>query len=108
MQIVGLFGIGTFLMALPWTAVLGAGVIGFCCAFTLIVTLALPPQMVSTGDVHRLSAGMFAIGYSLSCAVPLLGGAFWDATGIPSAAFLVAAGSTAIVLATSLTFRFPG
>jgi MFS transporter, CP family, cyanate transporter len=108
MQIVGLFGIGTFLMPLPWAAVLGAAVIGLCCAFTLIVTLALPPQIVPTGDVHRLSAGMFAIGYSLSCAVPLLGGAFWDATGIPSAAFLVAASSTAIVLATALTFRFPG
>jgi len=108
MQIVGLFGIVTFLMPLPWAAALGAGVIGFCCAFTLIVTLALPPQIVSAGDIHRLSAGMFAIGYSLSCAVPLLGGAFWDATGIPSAAFLVAAGSTAIVLATALTFRFPG
>ena len=54
MQIVDLFGIGTFLMPLPWAAVLGAGVIGSCCAFPLIVTLALPPQIVSTGDVHRL------------------------------------------------------
>ena len=59
----------------PWLAIAGAGVIGFCCAFTLIVTLALPPQLVEAGDVHRLSAGIFTIGYALSCLVPLAGGA---------------------------------
>jgi MFS transporter, CP family, cyanate transporter len=107
-QIVGLFGIGTLLTSVAWAAVLGAGVIGFCCAFTLIVTLALPPQIVPAGDVHRLSAGMFAIGYSLSCIIPLLGGALWDASAVPAAAFLAAAGSTAIVLTTALTSRFPG
>ena len=49
------------------------------------MTLALPPQLVAAGDVHRLSAGMFAIGYALSCLVPLAGGAIWDATGLPAA-----------------------
>jgi MFS transporter, CP family, cyanate transporter len=73
----------------------------------LIVTLALPPQIAPAGDVHRLSAGMFAIGYLPSCVVPLVGGVFWDASGIPASAFLAAAGSTAIVLATALTFRLP-
>ena len=108
MQVLGLIGIGTFFVPQPWIAGFGAGVIGFCCAFTLIVTLALPPQIAAAGDVHRLSAGMFAIGYSLSCVVPLLGGALWDATGMPAAAFLAAAGAIAIVLAAALSFRFPG
>lgn len=108
MQVLGLIGIGTFFVPQPWVAGFGAGVIGFCCAFTLIVTLALPPQIAAAGDVHRLSAGMFAIGYSLSCVVPLLGGALWDATGMPAAAFLAAAGAIAIVLAAALSFRFPG
>lgn len=107
MQVLGLLGLGTFLSFQTQIAVVGAGVIGFCCAFTLIVTLALPPQIAHAGDVHRLSAGMFAIGYSLSCVVPLLGGALWDGTGIPATAFLAAAGSGAIVLASALTFRFP-
>ncbi len=107
MQVLGLLGLGGFLAPQPWAAAVGAGIIGFCCAFTLIVTLALPPQIALVGDVHRLSAGMFAVGYSLSCVVPLLGGAFWDATGIPAAAFLAAAGSAVIVLASALTFRFP-
>ncbi len=108
MQMLGLLGIAAFLAAQPWLATLGAGVIGFCCAFTLIATLALPPQLAPADDVHRLSAGMFAIGYSLSCVIPLLGGACWDVTGIPASAFLANAGSVAIVLAAAVSFRFPG
>lgn len=105
-QIVGLLGIASLLMAGPGLVVFGAGIIGFCCAFTLIVTLALPPQLAAGGDAHRLSAGMFAIGYSLSCVVPLLGGAVWDATRLPAAAFAVPAVATATVLVTALGFRF--
>jgi MFS transporter, CP family, cyanate transporter len=107
MQVVGFLGIAALLAAGPWLTVFGAGLIGFCCAFTLIVTLALPPQLAVVHDVHRLSAGMFTIGYTLSCLVPLAGGAIWDATGVPAAAFLVPATGTATVFAAALTFRFP-
>jgi MFS transporter, CP family, cyanate transporter len=106
-QIVGLLGIATLLAAGPWLSVIGAGVIGFCCAFTLIVSLALPPRLAAVADVHRLSAGMFAIGYILSCLVPPVGGVIWDATGLPAAAFLAPAMATAIVLIAALSFRFP-
>ncbi|HEY3911933.1 MAG TPA: MFS transporter [Stellaceae bacterium] len=107
MQILALSGLGALVAAQPWAVAAGAGLIGFCCAFTLIVTLALPPQIAPPGDVHRLSAGMFAIGYSLSFVVPLLGGKIWDMTGVPAAAFLAAGGSAVIVLACALAFRFP-
>jgi MFS transporter, CP family, cyanate transporter len=107
MQILSLIGIGALFARQPWAVALGAGMIGFCCAFTLIVTLALPPQIAPAGDVHRLSAGMFAIGYLLSCVVPLLGGSLWDATGIAAMAFVAAAGAGTIVLVTALTFSFP-
>jgi CP family cyanate transporter-like MFS transporter len=107
MQIAGLLGIAALLAAGPWLTVVGAGVIGFCCAFTLIVTLALPPQLAAAHDVHRLSAGMFAIGYTLSCLVPLAGGAIWDATGLPFAGFAAPATAALIVLGTALSFRFP-
>jgi CP family cyanate transporter-like MFS transporter len=104
---VGLGGLAALVAAGPSLAVLGAGVVGFCCAFTLIVTLALPPQLVATRDVPRLAAGMFAVGYSFSFLVPLIGGALWDATGVPAAAFLAPAASGIIVLASALVFRFP-
>lgn len=107
MQIVGLLGVAILLFAGPWLSVIGAGVIGFCCAFTLIITLALPPRLTAAADVHRLSAGMFAIGYTLSCLFPPVGGAIWDATGHPATAFLAPAGAAAIVLAAAARFRFP-
>ena len=101
----GILGLAGLFAAEPAIAALAAGTIGFCCAFVLILTLALPPQLAPAGDVHRLSAGMFAIGYSLSCLVPPLGGLLWDMTGSPGAAFLANAGSAAIVFAAALTLR---
>jgi CP family cyanate transporter-like MFS transporter len=88
-----------------WLVVLGAGAIGFFGAFTLILALALPPQLAPVGDVHRLSAGMFAVGYALSCAVPLIGGALWDLTGIPATAFLAGALSATAVTAAALSLQ---
>ena len=101
----GILGIAGLFAAAPAIAVLAAGTIGFCCAFVLILTLALPPQLAAAGDVHRLSAGMFAVGYSLSCLVPPAGGMLWDMTGIPAAALLANVGSAAIVFAAALTLR---
>jgi MFS transporter, CP family, cyanate transporter len=101
----GIFSITGLFVAQPAIAAFAAGTIGFCCAFLLILTLALPPQLAPAGDVHRLSAGMFAVGYSLSCLVPPLGGLLWDMTGLPAAAFIANAGSAAIVFAAALTLR---
>jgi MFS transporter, CP family, cyanate transporter len=107
MQLVALAGIAALLTATSWSIVVGAGAVGFCCAFTLIVTLALPPQLVASHDVHRLSAGMFAVGYAFSSVVPLAGGAIWDATGVPIAGFAAPAIAAAAVFAAAFTFRFP-
>lgn len=106
-QCLNLVGIAALLTGGSWVAVLGAGLIGFGCAFTLIVTLALPPQIAPAADVPRLAAGMFAIGYSFSCIVPVAGGAAWDATHMPAAGFAVAAVATLTVLAATASFRFP-
>jgi CP family cyanate transporter-like MFS transporter len=82
----------------PWTVV-WAGVIGFAAALALILTLALPPLLAAEADVPRLSAGIFLIVYASSFAGPLLGGAAWDATGQPAAAFLVLAAGAAVMVA---------
>lgn len=97
------------LAAQGWLIVLSAGAIGFFGAFVLILGLALPPQLVAIGDVPRLSAGMFTVGYGLSCTIPLIGGALWDATGIPASAFAAAALSAVMVAVVGLTLpRRPG
>lgn len=81
----------------PWI-VLWAGVIGFAAAVALILTLALPALLAAEADVPRLSAGIFLIMYASSFAGPVVGGAAWDATARPAAAFLVlAAGGMAMV-----------
>jgi CP family cyanate transporter-like MFS transporter len=96
------------LVALPVeTAVWWTGVLGFCNAFLLILTMALPPLLAEARDVHRLSAAMIAIGYLSAFLVPIAGGVLWDATSLPTAGFvpILSFGAAAIVLAATL--RFP-
>ena len=92
----------------PWI-VLWASVIGFAAALALILTLALPPLLAAEADVLRLSAGIFLIMYAASFIGPVVGGAAWDATGRPAAAFLVlaAGGAAMIVLAAGARLRGP-
>jgi MFS transporter, CP family, cyanate transporter len=73
---------GIVLMPGP-AIVVWAGVIGFANAVVLILTLTLPALTSAPGDEHRTSAGMFTISYSCAVTVPILGGAFWDATDLP-------------------------
>jgi len=70
--------------------VASSGVIGFCSAFVLISTLALPAMLVAPQDVPRVAAAMFAIGYLCAIVTPVLGGFLWDRTGIAWTAFLPA------------------
>jgi len=103
MPLCGLASIAVFLAPQPALIVLGAGGIGFCTSFILILTLALAPQIAAADEVHRLSAGMFAIGYSFSCLIPLLGGALWDLSGSPASAFGVCGLSALVILGAALT-----
>jgi CP family cyanate transporter-like MFS transporter len=88
----------------PWI-VLWASVIGFAAALALILTLALPPLLAAEPDVPRLSAGIFVIIYASSFAGPVVGGAAWDATGRPAAAFLVLAAGAAGMVALAARAR---
>ena len=102
-SVVALFGLLAMGDAwiVPW-----AGVIGFCNALLLILTLALPPMLSAEHDVHRLSAAMIAIGYLCAFLIPIIGGAVWDLTGSAPLAFapLIAFAFVAIALARRLEF----
>jgi CP family cyanate transporter-like MFS transporter len=87
----------TLFLARPDLAFIATSMLGFCCGIQLVLSLALPPLLAPPHEVHRMSAGMFAIGYLTSFAIPPIGGAIWDATGVPAMAFSAAAAS--IVLA---------
>ncbi|HKF75023.1 MAG TPA: MFS transporter [Candidatus Dormibacteraeota bacterium] len=75
-----------------------AGAIGFASALALVLTLALPPLLVAPADVPRFSAGIFLIMYVSSFAGPLLGGAAWDVSARPAAAFLTLAACGVLML----------
>ncbi|HVH74386.1 MAG TPA: MFS transporter [Stellaceae bacterium] len=107
MPLVGVLGLLLLPLGAAPAAILGAGLVGFACAFVLILTLAAPPQIAVAREVHRLSAGMFAIGYTLSFLIPLLGGAVWDATRLPAAAFAGSAIGVAILFGAGLAHRPP-
>lgn len=65
-----------------------AGALGFFGAAILVLSLALPALLMPPADVARTSAAMFAIGYGEAVLVSVLGGAMWDLTGHPAAAFI--------------------
>jgi len=97
-----LTGLAAFLLAPGRDIVAGAALIGFFSATILILALATPPLLTEAHDVHRLSAGMFAIAYSCTFVLPLAAGAAWDATHVPAVAFLtVALGSVLSAAAAS-------
>jgi CP family cyanate transporter-like MFS transporter len=75
------FGDGTWV-------VIGCGVWGCFGATVLILVLALPPLISPPGDIHRVSAGMFAISYSCAVIVPIISGVLWDLTGWTLAPFI--------------------
>lgn len=80
--------------------ILGAAMIGFFGAGILTLALALPPLLAGAGAVHRLSAGMFTVGYTFAFLIPILGGALWDATHVPATAFFpVVVGALAVAVA---------
>ncbi len=79
----------------------GASIIGFAAASCFILLLAVPPLISHPHDVHRLTAAMFTISYTLAVLVPLVSGAAWDLTGIGAMAFapIAICGAALIVIA---------
>jgi len=87
----GLAGLVGMVVLPPIGMVACAALQGFAGALALVLVLALPPLVARPGDVHRVSAAMFSLGYTSAFVVSVAGGALWDATHVPAAAFAPAA-----------------
>jgi MFS transporter, CP family, cyanate transporter len=98
--------IGIIVTPGPWV-VAWAFVLGFSTALALIVTLTLPPRLAAAGDVHRMSAAVFTIQYSLAFVVPLIAGALWDASGRALFAFIPGIVAAVAMSWLALSLRLP-
>lgn len=86
---IGLAGIaGTLAFTSGWGVVTAAALIGFSCAITLTLVLALPALLIAPDDVPRMSAGVFTLGYGFAMIMSILGGIAWDISGKAIFAFL--------------------
>ncbi|HZU11673.1 MAG TPA: MFS transporter [Chloroflexota bacterium] len=88
------------------SVVLLGGMLGFASAAIFVLALALPPLIAAPHDVHRVSAAMFTVSYTCPFIGSLLGGAFWDATGRPIAAFFPVALAGALMVSLVAGLRF--
>ena len=105
MSLVGLVSLAGLLVPFGPVIVAAAGVIGFTAAFTLILSLALPPLLAEPNDVHRLAAGMLALGYTITFIVPYIAGAVWDATHLTASALIPGVAGDLLVMVVAATFH---
>jgi CP family cyanate transporter-like MFS transporter len=99
--------IGMLTMSSAWI-VFWVAILGFTGAVTLILALALPSVLSAPDDVHRTSAGMFTISYSLAMVLSVLGGWLWDFTHSPLAGFAPVAVCALLIIALASTVRHAG
>ena len=104
--LMGVAQVGLVLTPGAWV-VLWALVLGFAAALAFIVVLTMPPRLAAAGDVHRMSAAIFTIQYSVAFAVPLLAGALWDASGMAVLAFVPGVLAAAAMAWMVLPLRIP-
>jgi MFS transporter, CP family, cyanate transporter len=62
--------------------------IGASLAVTFVITMVLALRLSPPAEVHRMTAGMFTVSYTLALVLPIVCGALWDLTGLPWAAFV--------------------
>ena len=96
--------IGMLTMHGPWI-VFWVAILGFTGAATLILALALPSVLSAPDDVHRTSAGMFTISYSVAMLLSVIGGWLWDFTHSPIAGFAPVAVCALLIIVLAPTVR---
>src|SRR5438067_4145549 len=87
--------------------VVWAGLLGFVTTAILVLGLALPSVLSAPDDVHRTSAGMFTISYSIAMVLSVAAGWLWDLTHMPIAAFVPVTLCALLVIALASTANHP-
>jgi MFS transporter, CP family, cyanate transporter len=69
-----------------WQAI-AVGVAGYASAQVFMLVLALPPLLAKSDDVHRLTAGITTVQYTIGFLAPVVAGVLWDISGSSSSAY---------------------
>ena len=80
-----------------WATIAAPACLGFCAAFILVLSFAMPAMLADGPDVARMSAGIFTIGYVIAFVATLAAGAAWDRTHVLATAFLPLGLAVAII-----------
>jgi CP family cyanate transporter-like MFS transporter len=86
--LIAILGVASVVVVPGSGAVAAAAFVGFACAGTLVLTLALPPLLCGPEEVASTSAAMFTLSYGSAVVTSVVSGALWDLTKVPAAAFL--------------------
>jgi CP family cyanate transporter-like MFS transporter len=86
--IISVVCIGLIVVTANIVTVASAAVLGFVIGAAFALGLTLPPLLSSTGEVARVSAAMFTIGYAGAMVITVMGGVAWDLTGVERFGFL--------------------
>jgi MFS transporter, CP family, cyanate transporter len=89
-----------------WQAI-AAGVVGYAAAQVFMLVLALPPMLTKPDDVHRLTAGITTIQYTIGFLAPVLAGILWDLTGSSSSAYWMVIAAGVVQTVAPLGLRLP-
>lgn len=103
--LLGSAGILGLLLTTGWLMISAAALIGVGTAYILIWSLSLPAIIAPDGEVPRLSAGVFTIGYLGAFLSPLIGGMVWDRSGIPETSLVPAACMLIVCMVSVTTLR---
>jgi MFS transporter, CP family, cyanate transporter len=95
------------LTAGAWTLVATA-TLGFASGISLVLGLALPPLLSKSGEVGRVSAGMFVVSYAFAMVVSVICGLANDLTADARSALVLIAISVLPLLLLPPTIRFHG
>jgi MFS transporter, CP family, cyanate transporter len=102
MSLIGIMTAASGLWIVFWS-----GFLGFVTTAILVLTLALPSVLSAPNDVHRTSAGMFTISYTIAMVLSVAGGWLWDFTRSPIASFVPVALCAIVVMALASTANHP-
>jgi MFS transporter, CP family, cyanate transporter len=89
-----------------WKAV-AVGIVGYAAAQVLILVLALPPLLSKRDDVHRLTAGITTVQYTIGFLAPIIAGVLWDLTGSSLSAYWMVLVAAIVQIVAPLGLRLP-